>query len=147
MGPGAYDPDKADHLTKTKVSTTVNMGASPDRGSYMNRKGDAEIGPGQYDDRNYEFGSKSKGFIIGEKREQRTVETMGPGAYDPSRADAMTKTKTTTTVNMSSAPARGSFMNKQGDANLGPGQYDDRNYEIASKSKGFTIAEKRETRI
>ena len=109
MGPGAYDPDRADRLTKTKVSTTVNMGASPDRGSFMNRKVDDNLGPGQYDDRNYEFGSSSKGFIIGEKREQRTAESMGPGAYNPDRADGMTKTKVTSTVNMSSSsPARGS---------------------------------------
>ena len=57
MGPGAYDPDRADAITKTKTTTAVNMGASPDRGSFMNRQSDANIGPGQYDDRNYEFGS------------------------------------------------------------------------------------------
>ena len=46
---------------------------------------------------------------------------MGPGTYDPDRADAMTKTKVTTTVNMgSSSPARGSFIRKD-EANLGPG--------------------------
>ena len=46
MGPGAYDPDRADAITKTKTTTAVNMGASPDRGSFMNRKGDANVGPG-----------------------------------------------------------------------------------------------------
>ena len=109
MGPGTYDPDRADGMTRTKVTSTVNMGSSsPARGTF-NRQGEPNVGPGQYDDRNYEFGSSSKGFIIGEKREQRTVESMGPGAYNPDRADGMTKTKVTSTVNMSSSsPARGS---------------------------------------
>ena len=38
--------------------------------------------------------SKSKKtFIIGEKRAERIVETMGPGAYSPERGDNLTKTK------------------------------------------------------
>ena len=46
---------------------------------------------------------------------------MGPGTYDPDRAEGMTRTKVTTTVNMgSSSPARGSFIKKD-EANLGPG--------------------------
>ena len=85
MGPGSYEPDRADNLTKTKVTTTVRMdNSSPSRGTF-GRQGD-DVGPGQYDDRNYEFGSKSKGFTIGEKRETRTMETMGPGSYDVDRA-------------------------------------------------------------
>ena len=52
----------------------------------MNKQGDSNVGPGQYDDRNYDFGNKAKGFTIGEKRETRTVETMGPGSYDVDRA-------------------------------------------------------------
>ena len=146
MGPGAYDPDRADAVTKTRT-TTINMGSSPARGSFIRQGNDsANVGPGQYDDRNYEFGSKTKSFTIGEKRETHTVETMGPGSYDPDRAESLTKTKVTTTVRMdNSSPSRGTVA-RQGDANVGPGQYDDRNYEFGSKAKGFTIGEKRETR-
>ena len=117
IGPGAYSPERADEITKSKI-TTINMGSSPARGSFI-KKDDANIGPGQYDDRNYEIASKTKSFTIGEKRQTRIVESMGPGAYSPERADTITKTKTTT-VNMGSSPARGSFI-KQGDANVGPG--------------------------
>ena len=145
MGPGAYSPERADLVTKTKTTTAVNMGSSPPRGSFI-RQGDSNVGPGQYDDRNYDFGNKAKGFTIGEKRETRTVETMGPGSYNVEQADGVINSKTTTTVNMgASSPARGSFQ-RQGDSNVGPGQYDDRNYDFGNKAKGFTIGEKRETR-
>ena len=85
MGPGHYDAERADTLTKSKTAT-VNMGSSPARGSFIKRD-DANVGPGQYDDRNYEFGNKAKGFIIGEKRAERVVESMGPGSYSPERAE------------------------------------------------------------
>ena len=145
MGPGAYSPERADSLTKSKTAT-INMGSSAARGSFI-KKDDANVGPGQYDDRNYEIGSKSKGFIIGEKRQERVIETMGPGAYDADRADAYTKVKTSTTINMSSSPARpASFANQNG-SGQSPGQYDDRSYEFGSKTKSFTIGEKRQTRV
>ena len=102
MGPGTYDPDRADGVTKPRAAN-INMGSSPSRGS-MIRKDYANIGPGQYDD-GKSFGKETKTFTIGEKRYERVVETMGPGQYSPERADAMTKTKVTT-VNMASSPAR-----------------------------------------
>jgi len=107
MGPGVYDVDRADGITKTKVTTTVNMSSSPGRDVSFNRKQGSDVSPGQYDDRNYEFGSKSKGFTIGERREQRTETTLGPGAYDVDKADAVTKTKTMTTVRMGASSSPG----------------------------------------
>lgn len=101
-------------ITKTKTTTAVDMGSSPPRGTFVNKQGDSNVGPGQYDDRNYDFGNKAKGFTIGEKRETRTVETMGPGSYDVDRAQTMTKTKTTSTINMSSSPARPATFARQG---------------------------------
>ena len=76
MGPGTYSPERADALTKTKLSN-INMGSSPARASFV-RKDDANIGPGQYDD-GKDFGKETKSFRIGEKRQERVVETMGPG--------------------------------------------------------------------
>ena len=49
MGPGAYEPDRADNQTRTRMAN-VNMGTSPSRASII-RKGD-DIGPGQYEDKN-----------------------------------------------------------------------------------------------
>jgi len=121
------------------------MGSSPSRGSFI-KKDDANLGPGQYDDRNYEFGSNTKSFIIGEKRQERIVESMGPGQYSPERGDSLTKTRVKT-VKISSSPARPVSFAKQGDTNVGPGQYDDRNYEFGTNSKSFTIGEKRLERV
>ena len=117
MGPGTYDPDRADGVTKPKMPN-INMGSSPSRGSFI-KKDDANVGPGQYDDGN-EFGRNVKTFTIGEKRYERVVETMGPGQYSPERADALTKTKIKT-VNLASSPARPVSFAKQGDIDVAPG--------------------------
>ena len=89
MGPGQYSPERGDALTKTKIAN-VNFGTSESRATIV-RKGE-DVGPGQYDD-GKRFGSETRTFTIGEKRAERVVETMGPGAYSPERGDALTKTK------------------------------------------------------
>ena len=139
MGPGTYDPDRADGVTKQKIPN-VNMGSSPSRGSFI-KKDDANLGPGQYDDRNYEFSSNTKSFTIGEKRQEKIVETMGPGHYSPERADTVTKTQTKT-FNMASSPARPASFAKKGDVDVAPGQYDD-GKTFGSETKSFTIGVKR----
>ena len=143
MGPGAYSPDRAETITKTRTAT-VNMGSSPARASIV-KTTSIDVAPGQYDDRSYEISNSKKGFIIGEKREERIVETMGPGAYSPDRAETITKTRSTT-INMGSSPARASIVKKT-DIDIAPGQYDDRSYEISKSSKNFTIGEKRAERV
>ena len=142
MGPGAYSPERADALTKTKMAN-VNMGTSPSRATNVRK--DDNVGPGQYDDRNYEMSQSSKGFIIGEKRAERVVETMGPGSYSPERAELVTKTRTAT-IDMGSSPSRGAFIKRDG-VDVAPGQYDDRRYEMSKSSKGFIIGEKRAERV
>ena len=44
MGPGTYDADRADGVTRSKMPN-INMGSSPARGSFI-KKDDANIGPG-----------------------------------------------------------------------------------------------------
>ena len=85
MGPGAYDPDLADRHTKPKMPN-ITMGGSPSRPASFAKGGDVNVAPGQYDD-GIRFNSNVKGFKIAEKREHKTIETMGPGAYDPDLAD------------------------------------------------------------
>ena len=69
MGPGAYDPEKADAVTKTKIAT-VTMGSSPSRPTSFAKSGDINVAPGQYDD-GIRFNSNVKSFKIGEKREEK----------------------------------------------------------------------------
>lgn len=85
MGPGEYSPERADAMTKSKTPN-ITMGGSPSRPKSFARGGDINVAPGQYDD-GQRFNSNVKGFKIAEKREAKTVETMGPGAYDPDLAD------------------------------------------------------------
>ena len=77
------------------------MGSSPARASM---KHDTDVAPGQYDD-GIRFNSNVKSFKIGEKRAEKVKEGMGPGAYDPDRADGITKPKMAN-INLGSSPAR-----------------------------------------
>ena len=78
-------------MTKHKIPN-VNLGSSPARPGTFAKSGDIDVAPGQYA---YEkrFGEETKSFRIGEKREERTENSAGPGTYDPTRADGMTKQK------------------------------------------------------
>ena len=62
MGPGAYDPDKADGMTKPKIPN-INMGSTPSRPASFAKSGDVDVAPGQYDD-GREFGKDVKTFTI-----------------------------------------------------------------------------------
>ena len=103
MGPGAYDPDRADAMTKSKIPN-INMGTSPSRPQSFAQGGDVNVAPGQYDD-GVRFNTNVKNMRIGEKRPEKPREGMGPGAYDPDRADAMTKSKIPN-INMGTSPSR-----------------------------------------
>ena len=92
MGPGAYEPDRADGQTKSKTPN-INMGSSPARPKSFAKGGDVDVAPGQYDD-GKRFNDGVKSFKIGEKRPEKPREGMGPGAYEPDRADGQTKSKT-----------------------------------------------------
>ena len=142
MGPGEYDPDRADGQIKPKMPN-INMGSTPSRPASFAKGGDVNVAPGQYDD-GVRFNSGVKGFKIAEKREPRTVETMGPGAYDPEGADGLIKPKMPN-INLGSSPSRPASFAKGGDVDVAPGQYDD-GIRFNSNVKGFKIAEKRETR-
>ena len=135
-GPGAYSPERADGITRVKT-TNITMGTSPGRAELVTKT--TTVGPGEYDD-NKQFGQDTKSFTIGEKRVFKTVETMGPGAYDIDRADNITRVRATN-INMSASPSRGAYIQK-GNDNTAPGQYDD-GRTFGHDTKTFTIGEKR----
>ena len=85
MGPGAYEPEAAEKITRPKTPN-INMGGSPARPKSFARSGDVDVAPGQYDD-GKRFNDNVKSFKIGEKRPEKPREGMGPGAYSPERAD------------------------------------------------------------
>ena len=45
MGPGAYDPDRADGQTKPKMPN-ISMGGSPSRPQSFAKSGDVDVAPG-----------------------------------------------------------------------------------------------------
>ena len=49
MGPGAYDPERADSLTKSRTAN-IDMGNSPARPASFALGGDVNVAPGQYYD-------------------------------------------------------------------------------------------------
>ena len=120
MGPGTYDIEKGDAITRVRA-TNINMSSSPARGAYI-QKGNDNTAPGQYDD-GRTFGHGTKTFTIGEKRKERARETsLGPGAYSPERADGITRVRTAN-VNMGTSPSRADLVSKTAN-NVGPGEYD-----------------------
>ena len=118
MGPGAYDPDRADAQTKSKIPN-INMGTSPSRPESFAKGGDVNVAPGQYDD-GIRWNSNAKNFRIGEKRPEKPRDGMGPGAYSPERADGITKNKIPN-INMGTSPSRPESFAKGGDVNVAPG--------------------------
>ena len=143
MGPGQYSPDRADGITRVRAAN-VNMGTSPSRADLAAKVSKTtEVGPGQYD---YEkrFGEETKSFRIGERREEKVVETVGPGLYDIERGDAITRVKAAN-ITMGASPSRGAYIPK-GNDNTAPGQYDD-GRTFGHDTKTWTIGEKRVEKV
>lgn len=76
----------------------------PARPKSFAKGGDIDVAPGQYDD-GMRFNSGVKSFKIGQKREQLIPDAAGPGTYDLTRAEKLTKQKMPN-INMGSSPAR-----------------------------------------
>ena len=122
-GPGEYNHEQADNLTKTKTPN-INLGTSPSRPNTIAVSGSEFQGaPGQYDD-GIRFNSGVKGFKIGEKKDERIPVTAGPGEYNHERADNVTKNRTPN-INMGTSPSRPGTVAVTGSEFQGaPGQYD-----------------------
>ena len=89
VGPGEYEPTRAEVLTKQRIQQ-VDLGSSQARPNKLTQDRDIDVAPGQYE-HHKNFGDDTKSFKMGEKREKRVEETAGPGAYNPERADGMTR--------------------------------------------------------
>ena len=84
-GPGDYEPEAAEGLTKTKNRGAL-IGSSPTRPDNFTRTQDYNADPGAYDD-GKRFGDDTKSFRIGEKRDKPIPRTAGPGDYSPETAE------------------------------------------------------------
>ena len=114
-GPGQYDVDRSVSVTKQRVQSGAFSKTQARPKTFAVETSSAA--PGQYDD-GIKFNSNVKSFRIGEKRAEKMTESMGPGAYSPERADAVTKTKIVN-INMGASPARPA--KKSADVDVAPG--------------------------
>lgn len=99
-GPGTYDTDRAEALTKTKNISPV-MSKEPRRNNFM---GDDKMGPGTYDSGDA-FGEGAQAFTFPPSPQKKpTQPSPGPGSYSPERAEDQTK----------NSPQKCSFANQTG---------------------------------
>jgi hypothetical protein len=77
-------------LTKSKTTFVIFSKETSRPQSFANPSQIEGVSPGQYDD-GKDFLSDVKGFKIGEKRPQKLDDSVGPGRYNPDKADAYTK--------------------------------------------------------
>ena len=91
VGPGHYSPERAESQTKPRI-VSINLGSnSPNRPSSFALAAQIETaGPGQYNSPK-KFGDDVRGFTIGEKRPEKLSDNVGPGHYNPERAECVTK--------------------------------------------------------
>ena len=82
----------------------IHMGTETRAANLASKTASSNLGPGAYEG-DKKFGEDSKTFTIGEKRYEKVVETMGPGLYDPDRADNITRVRSAN-VHMGSSPSR-----------------------------------------
>ena len=127
-------------LTKSRSRAAI-INKDKGRPETLAKKDDYSVAPGQYDD-GKRFNSDVKAFKIGEKRLEKPKESMGPGAYEPDKADKVTKPRMAN-IDLGKSPARPASTAKGGgDVNVAPGQYDD-GKRFNSDVKSFKIGEKR----
>ena len=146
-GAGNYSPERGDGLTKPKIPN-IDMGRSPSRPSTFAKPGTDEAGgPGSYDIPFQKFGDESKPMTIGVKRPQK-IETGVPdaGQYSPERAEAMTKPKAPSTIDMGRAPPARPNPNPPTASEFAPDFYDTM-YDFGKESKPMTIGERRPEKI
>lgn len=134
-GPGEYQHERADSLTKIKAPAAIFTSNA----SRPESKLDANGGPGTYDSPS-KFGEISGTKIIGVRREPKTPKGLGPGQYSPEKAISLIKP---------SQPIS-NFSNKKGrpsakiDPALGPGTY--KSPEKVSSPTKMTIGRRRQTK-
>ena len=95
VGPGYYEPNLAEKIIKQKI-TAVKFDKSPMRPSlFGNKKNETHLGPGSYTDKS-SWNQNTKSFKIGEKREKKIEKVPGPGQYDVTKSEKVTKVKVIT---------------------------------------------------
>ena len=136
LGPGEYSPERAISITKPK-SKAVNFEHPVARKPL---ESSPDLGPGTYND-HIKFGYSPKKMTIGQKREEKTPDKIGPAYYSPNKGYSLTKSKSAAYVFHKNTGR----VELQTDQNNGPGTYGVQN-EFGSSLGPITIGEKRENK-
>ena len=82
-GPGTYDLDRAEKVTKCRTKSAL-IGKTSRPNNFRKDNEGSGLGPGTYRgaETNKQFGSDTKKMTIGAKREKRIEPTAGPGEYN-----------------------------------------------------------------
>ena len=132
--PGAYDINHGEKLTKPK-SLTTSISNGPERLKKKVKEGPA---PGQYDQHIKPFGSETKCYTIGAKYKWAPDRNPGPGSYNTSQAETMTKPRVKN-VPYQNSPQRGSVQKKQVP---GPGYYEGDMNSFGKNTRPITMGTK-----
>lgn len=116
-GPGAYDPDKADKLTRKIEATSVKIKPSHEPDFHSKSK----VGPGQYNLPDDNWKAPTAKFPHEDRGKWRTSAVPGPGQYDFDQTEARLKSEKKNIV----FPKASRMTEPAGMPKIpGPGQYD-----------------------
>ena len=122
---------------KTTMATTMRTGRYS---NIRNSNQDNIMGPGSYEVGN-SFGSNSKGFTIGVKRQSRQEHSPGPGEYEVERSDSQTKTRVNRSIEFEKITGRrDSSPDKEGEGMITTVE---RFYQYPKEVPNYSIGEKR----
>lgn len=134
-GPGAYQIDKADKLTKS-ASQVHSMRP---RVKDVSTKTVTETDAGRYNPHK-DFGAAVGKMTIGERSRERAVSnTPPPGAYNPDNALSLTKPKSTATIIRRDSAPRVAYIRQPGQT-PDPGQYHDAGRGFGYNTPRMTIS-------
>jgi len=135
-GPGYYNPDQADKVTKDRSrGATFNSPGRKDLAAKSSR--DLDQGPGTYDARDPSKGA-GKSFTIGAKRPTKFEKSnVGPGTYSQSTKATKERTKSATISKPTATPKK-----RPSRTSIGPGAYEPPT-KFGSNAKGFQMSGKR----
>ena len=110
------------------------------KGRESSKTPDVSVGPGSYNEK-VQFGCDLKSMTIGTRREEKTDEkNPGPGTYDLSQGELLTKYKSPA-VNFSRMKGR---AEKVDETSISPASYQDSEaLKFGKNLKGITMGERR----
>lgn len=127
--------------SSTSMKQTVGQTMRTGRSTVIKTQ-EMSSAPGSYDIKGMSFGEGAKGFTIGVKRESRMENSPGPGDYDKSRSDSVTKTRNPSQVDFSKTTGRVESVSPARESSADFGNQE-RFYQYPKEVPNFSMGVKR----